>query len=386
MHIFESIGLLSQKLLFGFFGLLGLGFLIGFHELGHFLFCKLFGINTPSFSIGFGPRIFTKKIGQTEFKLSAIPFGGYVEIAGSSEMGQGEQSHAHSRASDSFAVKPFWQKLLVMLGGIICNLLFAYVAFILLFALGTPKSALMYKTSATPVVAQVIEDRPAYTAGILTGDRLVAINNVPLNNSIEPFLTAMENSAQQVVNLSVLRKDQLLEIPLTADSVTNMGKTTGSLGIVFELQEGPSYPLLQAIQLGIKETHNWIFNTFKGFVHIFHKRDVSEMAGPLMIVSMTMKGAAQGFKIFLLFLAIISINLAVLNLIPLPILDGGQILFYSIEAIMGRPLPERVREYIHIATWLAFIVLFVYLSFMDITRLFQPTIETIRAYFSAPTP
>src|SRR5690606_27744818 len=97
-------------------GLFGIGFLIGFHELGHFLFCKLFSIRTPSFSIGFGPKLFSKKIGGTEFVISPIPLGGFVEIAGAAEVGQGDQKEASSRDKESFAVKPYYQKLLVMCG------------------------------------------------------------------------------------------------------------------------------------------------------------------------------------------------------------------------------------------------------------------------------
>ena len=106
----------------------GLGFLIAIHEMGHFLFAKLFGISTPTFSIGFGPQLISKKIGETTFSLSAIPLGGYVEIAGLAEVGQGEQGEAGRTDKRSFASKPYWQKMLVMLGGIGVNLGFAYVA------------------------------------------------------------------------------------------------------------------------------------------------------------------------------------------------------------------------------------------------------------------
>ncbi len=126
---------LLPKLFFLFEGIIGLGFIIAFHELGHFLFCKAFNIRVPSFSIGFGPKLFSKKIGGTEFSLSAIPLGGYVEIAGSAEVGQGEQKEAHANDEGSFARKPYYQKLLVMLGGIAFNILFAYVVLSLLFML-----------------------------------------------------------------------------------------------------------------------------------------------------------------------------------------------------------------------------------------------------------
>ena len=114
--------------------LFGLGFVIAFHELGHLLTAKLFNVLAPSFSIGFGPRIFQKKFGETTYALSAIPLGGYVELAGSAEMGQGEQTHAHDTSDRSFAAIPYWQKLLIMLGGIGFNIFFAYIAFSILLA------------------------------------------------------------------------------------------------------------------------------------------------------------------------------------------------------------------------------------------------------------
>ena len=123
MDILSYITLSSHKIFIVFLGLLGLGFLIGLHELGHFLFCKLFRVSTPSFSIGFGPRIFSKKIGETTFSLSAIPVGGYVEIAGMAEVAQGEQKEASRKDEYSFASKPYYQKVLIMSGGILFNTL-----------------------------------------------------------------------------------------------------------------------------------------------------------------------------------------------------------------------------------------------------------------------
>jgi len=116
MSLLYIISSISQTSLLWIAGILGIGFLIGIHEFGHFLFCKLFKIRTPSFSIGFGPKIFEKQIGETLFKISAIPFGGYVEIAGSAEVGQGEQKEAYAKDEYSMAVKPYWQKMLVMAG------------------------------------------------------------------------------------------------------------------------------------------------------------------------------------------------------------------------------------------------------------------------------
>ncbi len=377
MFLLTSLWSLSQNLFFIFCGIMGIGFLIGFHELGHFLFCKIFNISTPSFSIGFGPRLFTKKIGETEFKLSAIPFGGYVEIAGSAEMGQGEQKEAQRRDEFSFAVKPFYQKFLVMSGGILFNLIFAYFVFIVLFMTGIPKTNLMYQTNAIPVIAHIKSESPADTGGLKIGDRILAINNIKINNDIKKALTILEPLANTSSTLLIERDSTQQSMEIKIGSRNIGGKTIGILGVAFDVAPTPAYPFFEAIKKGIQTTNSWIKNTIYGFTHMLRKKDVSAMAGPVMIIAMTVKGAAAGFKIFLIFLAIISINLAILNIVPLPILDGGQVLFYGIEALIKRPLPHRIKEYIHAATWILFMGLFLYLSAQDIMRIASPHVEAI---------
>lgn len=369
-----------QNAFFIIIGMLGVGFLIGFHELGHFLFCKLFNIDTPSFSIGFGPTIFTKKIGRTVFKLSAIPFGGYVEIAGSAEIGQGEQKKAGSLDEFSFASKPFYQKFLVMIGGISFNLLFSYLTFIGLFMTGIPKTSIMYQENAIPIIARIQKNSAAAKHGLKPGDKIIAINNVYVKNNVQKILKTLAPLADQQATLSIERNGNEKKITMTVGTKKILGKTIGSLGVEFEIKELPGLPFLKAIKEGIKTTNRWIYNTVYGITHLFKKREVSNVAGPIMILAMTVKSATEGLSIFFIFLAIISVNLAVLNLVPLPILDGGQILFYGIEAIIQRPLSARLKEYIHLATWLLFLLLFLYLSVQDIVRIASPHITALLKY------
>ncbi len=384
MDILVPLWQLFQKIFFSFIGLCGIGFLIGFHELGHFLFCKLFNIHTPSFSIGFGPKIASKKIGDTEFILAAIPLGGYVEIAGSAEMGQGEQESAYAQDKRSFAPRPFYQKLLVMLGGIMFNLLFAYFAFILIFMIGIPKTPMMYPLNAQPVIQTIVENSAAAQADLQVGDKVVSITIDDavylVDNNVEHFLKVIKSNPAKEAALMVERNEKEKLIPVTIEAKKIAKNTFGSLGIIFEMVEVPGYPFVQAIKQGIAHTNKFIVGTFQAFASIFKSRDVSQLGGPLMVVSQTIKGAAAGFKIFLIFLAIISINLAILNLIPLPILDGGQLLFYTIEAIIRRPLPINLKWYIHLVSWLAILALIIYLSVFDIARIADPYIEGIRKF------
>ena len=358
-HIAGTIGI--------FTGLLGIGFLIGFHELGHFLFAKIFQVDTPVFSIGFGPRILTKKIGNTEFSLSAIPLGGYVQMAG---MGEGAEEQAGTRSSFSFAAKPFYQKLLIMSGGILFNLLFAYLMLIIVFMVGMPQSRFTYPLNATTVIEMVGTDTPAQKAGVLTGDKIESLNGKNIDSGAL-FYQEMKGLANKTVMLGIERNGERKQIELTPLARKFMGMDIGFTGIM--LKDAPLAPqsLSNAIKNGINLTNKFIHSTLISFKYIMTKLDIGSMAGPLTIITESGKESRSGFSNFFIFLAIISINLAILNLIPLPILDGGQILFYSIEALIGRSVATRIKEYIFIATWIFFLLLFIYLTYKDFVRIME---------------
>ena len=368
---FSKLAVTFQGLFSILLGILGIGFLIGFHELGHFLFAKLFKVRVPSFSLGFGPRLLTKKIGETEFCLSAIPFGGYVEIAGAAEVGQGEQKDAFATDEGSFAIKPFYQKLLVMLGGILFNFIFAYFTMILLFMAGIPKTPHL----SQPIIAIVQEQSPAETAGLHIGDRILLINEQPIGRNVQEIQKAIQPLALQEATVVIERNGiQLTKNIMVGSRETEEGPV-GVLGVEFDYLPIPAHSLKDAFALGIATCNKWIKETIMGFAQL--RRNLGNVGGPVMIISMAAKSSSQGWQLYFLLLALISINLAVLNLIPLPILDGGQILFYSIEAIVGRPIPHKIREYIHIATAIMFIILFIYLTINDISRLASSYINSI---------
>lgn len=388
MTLLPSLCLITKNIGLIIAGLIGFAFIIGFHELGHFLFCKLFGVRTPSFSIGFGPKLVAKKIGDTEFSISAIPLGGYVEIAGAAEMGQGEQKEANAQDAGSFAVKPWYQKALILLGGIFFNLAFAYFAVVLVFLAGAPKGSFLYPLNASSVVQSVEPESPAAHSGIKPGDTLIEINGItiPTDNSerhAERIATALrsvrENPSKQI-DIMIERDGTRTQIPLVIGTKDILGTPVGYLGVSFTPQELPAFSLMTSIKQGIKTTNGWIVMTVSSFRHLFASRDTSQIGGPISILSAITMSAGQGIKIFLLLLALISVNLAILNLIPIPILDGGQLVFYTIEALAGRQLPIKVKEYIHIACWIAFLVLVVVLSAKDLARMLAPYFDHLRAF------
>lgn len=368
MSLITSLIALSTNALLIIAGLFGIGFLIGFHELGHFIFCKIFRVHTPSFSIGMGPRLWTKKIGDTIFTLSAIPLGGYVEIAGTEEVGQGEQKYAQSRDQYSFAVKPYWQKLLIMAGGILFNMVFTYVTFIALFMTGIPKTPIVYPMNAKPIIRTILPNTAAAKSALQTGDEIISIGNTSIHGNTALLLQKIRELANKKSTVTIERTGAQKSIDITIG--TNHINKLGSLGVVFEQKNIKPQSFTNAIKQGISATHLSVWRIWQTIKVIFTQKRVDSVGGPLQVIAETIKGARKGLKIFFAFLAFISVNLAILNVLPLPIFDGGQILFFSIEAIIRRPLLEKGKLIIHYICWIGIMLLIAYLSIKDIWRIF----------------
>ncbi len=344
------------------FALLGLGFVIAFHELGHLLTAKLFNVYAPSFSIGFGPRVFQKQFGETTYALSAIPLGGYVELAGSPEMGQGEQAHAKDMSNRSFAEKPYWQKLCIMLGGIVFNIFFAYVAFSILFSTGAPCIG-NWCNDKPATLGAVYPKTAAENAGLKAGDTITSVDGKP-TGTIGDVVAALGSFIKKPVSLGVIRSGEPIttEISVGEQEVGTQKKPL--LGVAWHINK---MGFFDALQEGWYATWSLMKQVAGALMSITKSRD--SVGGPLMLITQVTQFAGMGIKMFLFMLAFISINLAVFNLLPLPIFDGGQVLFFTIEALTGRPLSDKTRENIHYYTWLGVIALFVYLTFRDVTKL-----------------
>jgi regulator of sigma E protease len=356
-----------KNLLFIALGIIGIGVLIGFHELGHFIFAKIFKVSTPSFSIGMGPKIFKKKFGETVFSLSAIPLGGYVEIAGMAEVGQGEQKESKRTDEYSFASKPYWQKLLILSGGILFNMIFAYFVFVFLFLVGIPKNPMLFPEAVMPVIGTINAGSPAEKYHLKVDDKIIAIDGRHISNALE-FNTKLQPEANKEVKLTIERDGQQIDLEVVLDK-------SGRVGIGFnnpsKVEEFAPESFFSSLKNAFSTTNAVFSQTLSAFSSIFTRRSVSGLGGPIAVISETIKGAKQGMKIFLLLLAFISINLAVLNLIPLPILDGGQIAFTTIEAILRRPVSEQIKIVIHYICWIGILLLALYLTFEDLRKIIR---------------
>ncbi len=320
--------------------ILVLGALIFFHELGHFLIARFLGMGVNAFSLGFGPRIWKKTLGQTEYRLSALPLGGYVQLVGE----QADEELPEGFTSDqSFALRPPWQRMCVVAAGPLFNFILAWFIYWGIFWSQGQMELL-------PRIGEAQPDSPALAAGIQPDDLVTAIDGRTIIYWGD-LAKAIQTSQGNPLNLTIRRNEATVHIQVTPhlQEQTNLfgeKKQVPMLGIsaageTVTLKLSP----LQAAGEGIRQT--WVLSklTFQGLVKLVERVvPLDNVGGPIMIAQMVGEQAHEGIVNLLALTALISINLGLLNLLPIPILDGGHILFCAIEWVRGRPLDERLQN------------------------------------------
>lgn len=376
MDLFAFAVPIYTKFLPFLYALVGFGLLITIHECGHFLFCKLFGIHTPTFSIGMGPTIFQRKVGDTNFRLALIPIGGYVEIEGIAEVGQGDQAHADSLGPRSFSTKPYWQRFLVLIGGILFNLIFAYFVFAGLYLTGMP-----VQKEVDLVIRKVGEISKNNKVDLRVGDKILSINKHKLYSDPKRLFESLKVVSEELsgkdrkdaeVRVKRGKRKVSVRIPKEVNgSNLQRGILGGStLGLNIIRVEYERYSIFQSIKMGMIKTHELIGRVFSGLKMLVTQRSIKGFGGPIMIVTQSFKMAKRGFRMLFNFLALISINLAVINLLPIGALDGGQLVFETVEAILRRKIPNVIRFSVNIVSWFFILGLILLLSYQDIISLF----------------
>lgn len=356
-----------------------LAILVFVHELGHFLVAKKSGIRVDEFGIGFPPKIISKKWGSTLYTLNAIPFGGFVKI-------YGEDAHAENVTEEdkkvSFVFKPKWIQALVLVAGVTFNIIFAWLIISLGFFMGTT-SALEHNTmgdynDARLVVTEVMADSPASKAGIVPGDTILSIsdNKKTISNELYPEVVQgiIADSQTQKLNISIQSgKDAPRQATLTPALDLVPGKKV--IGISMEWVGTVKYSLVNSLVEGAKSTWYLTQATVLGLGNflwdtITFKSDFSQVTGPIGIAKVVKEANELGFRYLLTITAIISVNLAVINLIPFPALDGGRLLFVLVEAIIRKPLNPNVVKWSNLVGFAFLILLMVVVTSHDIIKLF----------------
>jgi regulator of sigma E protease len=343
---------------------IGLGILIVFHEFGHFLLAKLSGVGVLTFSVGFGPKLLVKKKGETEYALSAFPLGGYVKMVGEDP----EEEVSPADIQRSFAHKGLFQRVAIVGAGPGFNLLLAVLLLMIVFLFyGVPVISTQ--------IGSVEKSSPAAMAGIQKGDRIISIDGHTVE-SWEMLSGAIKDSQGKPINLRVRRDAQDISItvePRRKETRNIFGEKRDEwiigIGSQVTIEKGNA-------GLSIVKAFTQTYDYAKLTLIALYKMITGEVSprnlgGPILIAQMAGQQAQEGFGSFLAFVAVLSINLGVLNLLPIPVLDGGHLLFFIVEAMIGRPVAVRHREIAQQVGIFLLMLLMVYAFYNDIARFFE---------------
>jgi regulator of sigma E protease len=347
-----------------------LGPLVFFHELGHYLVARLFRIPAETFSIGFGREIlgWTDRQG-TRWKVAWLPLGGYVKFVG--DMGPASTpadveripEHLRDRA---FQLRPVWQRFLVVLAGPVANFLLAIIIFAAFFSLvGTPLGN---------VVGAVKPNSGAAMAGIRPGDHIESIagRNTPTFNDIMNVVAVRPNETVMIqIDRGGIRQDVIARLGSSlVDNGTGRKMQTGVLGISATTQVGDPVPVTKAIPLAVDQTARLTRSICDGLIQLIRGQvSVKQLGGPITIARVAGQGAELGFFPFIGLLALLSINLGFINLLPVPMMDGGHLFFYAIEAVRRRPLSAQALEWAFRGGFALLMALLVFVTINDLGSL-----------------
>lgn len=355
-------------IIIAFFSLIGL---ITLHEFGHFLFAKKFGVKVEEFGIGYPPRLFGKKIGETVYSLNLIPFGAFVRLAG--EIGKKDDP-------ENFSKQPIGKRILIVLGGVLSFWVIAAIIFAVVSAFGAPV-AIDDNTDGSLIepkvqIVGVAKDSPAQIAGLRVGDTIkeLSILDVQLTPSKTKEIQDFTNNyLGKEINLTIERGKEILKITLIPRISPPQGE--GAMGVALVRTAIKKYPLHLALWQGIVTTGNLTVGIINGYFQAIRNVFIGEpsgvqMTGPVGVFQMLAQAQELGINYYLNFLAMISVYLAVFNLMPIPAVDGGKLVFLTIEAIRKKPVPEKVEQNITAVFFMLLIILMIFVTINDISRIF----------------
>lgn len=350
-----------------------LAVLILVHELGHFIFAKKAGMRVDEFGLGFPPRLWSIKKGETIYSINWIPFGGFVKI-----LGEDGEEKDNPR---SFASKSARSRFMVLVSGVLMNFILAVILLIIGNGIGL-RIGIDSQADNTNVkdiqvqVAQVANNSPAENGGLRMLDTIVGFktNDTTIHlNDVKTIQEYISLNSGKGITILISRGGEVIEKTITPRLNPPPGE--GPLGISL-IQTGlVSYPWYEAIWRGLNDSGILLLNTIYGY-WLFIKslliqgRLLGDVAGPIGIATLTGQAARVGFSYLIQFVALISVNLAVLNIIPFPALDGGRILLLGIEKVKGRPLSKKVEMAINSIGFALLILLMLYISVKDVIKIF----------------
>lgn len=350
--------------------LLILTVLVFVHELGHFLAAKKSGIRVDEFAIGFPPKLFSWKRGETKYSINLIPFGGFVKIFGENPDDESMQGPDKDR---SFINKKRHIQAFVLVAGILMNFIFAFIAFTGSFLLGTAE--VNDQNDGSLFITSVIPDSPAYISGLKEGDRVVKLErgdkvvSSPNPDSLRDFVSVSGDE----LNVTISRNGKEENLSITPKEGNEDGKYL--IGISMANISFNKYSIFESITKGFTTTISVTKDTFFGIINFLYSvitfgADLQSVSGPVGIVNMVGQAKTFGLGFLLSFTGIISVNLAIINLIPFPALDGGRLLFVAIEAIRRKAINPKIQNTFNFIGFALLMILMLVVTYSDIRKLF----------------
>ncbi len=343
-------------------GIIAIAILIVVHEAGHFVAAKSMGVGVEAFSVGFGPILLRKKIGETEYRLSLVPLGGYVKLVGENDDAES------SKEAFSFSAKPVWRRAVIIAAGPITNLVTAVGFFVLSSWIGI--------AVLSSHIGTVLKDSPAYNAGIQKGDRIIKINGINVLTFKKMASIIKKNPGKHLrvlIDRSGTKKTVIIIPGLKKlKNIFGEEKPAGFIGVMpYGDKVLERYSFFSGIKNGVYQSYRITYLTIESLIKLVDGEvSVKQLGGPVMIIKIAGNEASAGAGVFLFFLAIIGINLGILNLLPIPILDGGHLFFLTIEAIRGKKLSDKAISISQQVGLSLLILLMVFATYNDLMRFF----------------
>lgn len=349
--------------------------LLVLHEFGHFILAKRFGVKVEEFGVGYPPRIFGKKIGETVYSVNLLPFGAFIRVPG--EIGGKEKEDERS-----FSKQSVRRRVMIMLGGVVSFWIMASLIFTIVFNLGAPMAAEDNENTGfnnlQVQIAAISSDSPASKAGLKPGDRIIKITNPVSQNEITVYKVKevqdfMESNKGQELVLTAQRAREIFEAKITPRAFPPAGE--GPLGVALVRMGEKTYPWWQTLWHGIYQTWNLTLAVFQGYYqalsNVFQGQPSGvQFTGPVGIFHLMGQASQMGFSYFLNFIGLISIYLAVFNILPIPATDGGKLIFLGIEFLRKKPIAPKIEQGITTAFFMALIGLMVLVTIKDVIRIF----------------
>ena len=346
-----------------FTALIILSFLIFFHELGHFTAARFFGVQVDVFSIGFGKKLISRQIGKTEWTFSMIPLGGYVKMKGQDDTNPSFVSYDE----DSYNVKRPWQKIVILLAGPFANFLLAFLLYLSISAIGVPK--------LLAVIGDINSTQPAYKAGVQIGDKITQINGDKIVYWEDIGKSIQKNPSQ--IEITLLRENRYIDLTIVPELQKVRNKFNEIverkiIGIKPDINATTTltYGLNDGLEYAYLQTQNASMLIVKGLQKLLSGLvPMDQLGGVVSIVDVTAKASSVGIISLLFFTALISVNLGVLNLLPIPALDGGHIMFNLYEMITNRKPNEEIMYKLTLIGWAILLSMMILGLYNDINRL-----------------